>query len=124
MFLYLPINQSFNLANDTMAKVTFLIMAVYFYYSGLQISQGFAIIIQTQQSKKIGWIETYKQKLIYDAPIFYEISAIYSWTLSKTSLDLGQWFILTDIEMNLLFSKYQAEHREEYEVAIQTEIKL
>lgn len=44
-------------------------------------------------------------------PFLWEMKVITDWTVTKTSLDLFQWFRLDDASMYLFFNKYMADWR-------------
>lgn len=43
-----------------MAQLTFLILSIYIYFSGKQISKGFSLPLKNNWNGHIGWVETYK----------------------------------------------------------------
>jgi hypothetical protein len=102
IFFVIPLSTRISFFNNTSLIVLYLICCVYFYLSSKQIKYGFPLATKgqyfadsTQLSNRILF------KVYRNVPFLYELRAILDWTITKTSLDLFQFFKMECAYANL-----------------------
>lgn len=102
IFFIIPLSTRISFFNNTSLIVLYLICCIYFYLSSKQIKYGFPLATKgqyfadsTQRSNRILF------KVYRNVPFLYELRAILDWTITKTSLDLFQFFKMECAYANL-----------------------
>ena len=112
LFFSIPLSNHTSFFNNLSLQILYLLCCIYFYYSASQIKYGFPLITRgqylvnsTQLTNRMIF-KTYR-----GMPFLYELRAILDWTITKTSLDLFQWFKLEDAYANLYDDKCEMDIR-------------
>lgn len=102
IFFSIPLNTHIYFFNNTSLMILYLLFCIYFYFSSVQIKYGFPLVTKgqyfagsTRLSNRIAF------KIYRNVPFLYEMRAILDWTITRTSLDLFQWFKMEDAYANL-----------------------
>lgn len=102
IFFKIPLTNHISFFDNSSLQFLYLLCWIYFYYSASQIKAGFPLITRGQSF--VNSTKTYNRiafKTYRNVPFLYELRAILDWTITKTSLDLFQWFKLEDAYANL-----------------------
>jgi hypothetical protein len=112
VFITIPLSTHICFFNNASLMIFYLLCIVYFYISALQIKYGFPMITKGQYftgSTSLGYRIAFK--IYKNVPFLYELRAILDWTITRTSLDLFQWFKMEDAYANLYDVKCDMEAR-------------
>ena len=112
IFIYIPIENNIIIFNNLSLQLFYVLWCVYFYFSAQQIKNGFPII--TKGHTFVNSTSFYNKisfKVFRNIPFVFELRAILDWTITKTSLDLFQWFKLEDAYANLFEAKCEMDFR-------------
>jgi len=97
LFFFIPLNTRICFFNNGSLIFLYIMCCIYFYFSSKQLKYGFPLITKgqyfadsTQLRNRIAF------KIYRNVPFLYELRAILDWTITKTSLDLFQWFKMED----------------------------
>ncbi|GMH59489.1 hypothetical protein TrLO_g7100 [Triparma laevis f. longispina] len=78
--------------------VWFLLEIVYLYFSALQISYGYPPFVSSSVlTSKVHWFRGHLFTVFRAIPFVYEISLILDWACTETTLMIGDWIKLEDI---------------------------
>lgn len=92
-------------------KMYYLLWVIHFIFSALQIRYGYP----TEPHKQFFMRDTNQIMVwFYRAysviPFIWEMKVITDWTVTKTCLDLYQWFRIDDVAQYIYFNKYQSDN--------------
>jgi len=97
IFIKLPLTTRIYFFQNSSLIILYILCCIYFYLTSIQIKYGFPLITKGQyfaSSTKL--YNRLAFKIYRNVPFLYELRAILDWTITKTSLDLFQWFKLED----------------------------
>ncbi len=114
IFIKLPIMTRIYFFQNSSLIFLYILCCIYFYLTSLQIKYGFPLITKGQYfANSVNYYNRLAFKIYRNVPFLYELRAILDWTITKTSLDLFQWFKLEDAYANLYEVKCDMAQRKE-----------
>lgn len=102
IFIKMPLITRIYFFQNGSLIILYVLCCLYFYLSSLQIKYGFPLITKGQYfASSTSLYNRIAFKIYRNVPFLYELRAILDWTITKTSLDLFQWFKMEDAYANL-----------------------
>jgi hypothetical protein len=112
VFIIIPQNTKVCFINNPALIVFYILCVIYFYISALQIKHGYPLITKGQvQANKTKLYHKILFKLYKVIPFLHELRVILDWTITKTSLDMVQWFKMEDAYSTLNEVKFEMWNR-------------
>lgn len=106
IFIRMPLITRIYVFQNSSLILLYILCCIYFYLTSLQIKYGFPLITKGQYfASSTSIYNRYAFKIYRNVPFLYELRGILDWTITKTSLDLFQWFKLEDAYANLYETK-------------------
>ncbi len=106
IFIRLPLITRIYVFQNSSLIFLYILCCIYFYLTSLQIKYGFPLITKGQYfASSTSLYSRLAFKIYRNVPFLYELRGILDWTITKTSLDLFQWFKLEDAYANLYETK-------------------
>mmetsp|Transcript_22704 Transcript_22704/g.17128 ORF Transcript_22704/g.17128 Transcript_22704/m.17128 type:complete len:190 (+) Transcript_22704:1573-2142(+) len=92
--------------------MAYLLWAIYFGLSALQIRDGYPQKpYKPQFTKDVSIVQYLLFKTYTLIPFIWEMKVTTDWTFTKTTLDLFQWFKIDDAYNYIYFNRYQSASR-------------
>ena len=114
VFILIPLNNHISVFNNIYLKIFYILCSIYLYFSACQIKHGYPLITKGQSFISSTNISNkFAFKFLRNIPFLFELRAILDWTITKTSLDLFQWFKLEDAYSNLYENQCEMDIRKE-----------
>ena len=90
---------------STYIIIFYILYCVYFWFSALQIRDGWPIFDEESIKKRAGTMNQVMTQAFFAVPFAWEIKEFSTWLWTKTSFDLFIWLKFEEIVMNLYVMK-------------------
>ncbi|XP_074605434.1 piezo type mechanosensitive ion channel component isoform X7 [Brevipalpus obovatus] len=117
LFFALPAitNRSFTSKENLAPKLWYIFKSIYLLLSARQIKSGYPTrILGNCFTKKYGVMNSYLFLMYMGVPFLYDLRLLMDWMWTDTSLGLGEWAIMEDINKQLFIRKCELNFEENF----------